>query len=234
MNLPKLKGTPKQVAWAEKIRESLIKQLEAFEDLIVEDFNLLYDTDLKREEVYKIINYIMKKEEATYFIDNRDLNIYKLMRAEMENALKEEEAEKEEAEKEEAEKEEEIAVEAKEELTVRPENAVTERAAEIKDEGKEKIKKEIKERRRKMKEKILRKAEEITEVSPRRWEGKNGIVRYYFNYGSNKTIYFCFREDGTIEAKANRPGATTEIYNILEEFGLEIVDKRGNWSRWSN
>jgi len=89
-NLPKLKGTPKQVAWAEKIRESLIKQLEAFEDLIVEDFNLLYDTDLKREDIDKIINYIMKKEEATYFIDNRDLNIYKLMKAEMDNALNEE------------------------------------------------------------------------------------------------------------------------------------------------
>lgn len=87
-NLPKLKGTPKQVAWAEKIRESFMKQLEAFEDLIVEDFNLLYDTDLKREEVYKIIEYITKKDDASYYIDNRDLNIYQLMRAEMENALR--------------------------------------------------------------------------------------------------------------------------------------------------
>ena len=96
----------------------------------------------------------------------------------------------------------------------------------------EEIKK--KERGRKMKEKILRKAEEITGVKPKRWEGQNGIVRYYFNYSSNKTIYFCFREDGTIEAKANRPGATTEIYNTLEEFGLEVIAKKGNWSRWSN
>jgi len=88
-NLPKLKGTPKQVAWAEKIRESLMKQLEVFDDLLVEDFNLLYDTNLTEKEINKIINYIVGKTEATYYIDNRDLNIYQLLRAEMENALKE-------------------------------------------------------------------------------------------------------------------------------------------------
>ena len=80
-------------------------------------------------------------------------------------------------------------------------------------------------------EEILRKAEEITGVAPKRWE-RNGIVRYYFNYG-NKTIYFSFKTDGTVEAKGNRPGATTEIYNTLKEFGLEVIDKKGNWSRWS-
>ena len=113
MNLPKLKGTEKQVAWAERIRKYFIDRLENFTDdpENIEDFNILYDTNLTKEDIDKIINYIAKQDEATYFIDNRDLNIYKLMKAEMENALKEEEAEKEE----------EIAVEAKTETTVRPE-----------------------------------------------------------------------------------------------------------------
>ena len=93
MNLPKLKGTEKQVAWAEDIRKSLMKQLEVFDDLLVEDFNLLYDTNLTEKEIEKIIDYIKRQDKASYYIDNRDLNIYQLMRAEMENALNEEEAE---------------------------------------------------------------------------------------------------------------------------------------------
>lgn len=80
-------------------------------------------------------------------------------------------------------------------------------------------------------EEILRKAEEITGVAPKRWEGQNGIVRYYFNYGS-KTIYFSFKTDGTVEAKANRPGALTEIFQTLESFGLSVVEQKGNWTIW--
>ena len=80
-------------------------------------------------------------------------------------------------------------------------------------------------------EEILRKAEEITEVSPRRWE-KYGKVRYYFNYGNNKTIYFSFKEDGRVEAKANRPGALTEVFQTLESFGLSVAEQKGNWTIW--
>lgn len=80
-------------------------------------------------------------------------------------------------------------------------------------------------------EAILKKAEEITEVSPRRWE-KYGKVRYYFNYGNNKTIYFSFSTNGTVEAGANRPGATSEIFRTLEEIGMKLDSVEGNKSFW--
>ena len=79
-------------------------------------------------------------------------------------------------------------------------------------------------------EEILRRAEEITGVSPRRWE-KYGKVRYYYNYGS-KNIYFSFYPDGRVEAKANRPGALTEIFQTLESFGLSVAEQKGNWTKW--
>lgn len=82
-----------------------------------------------------------------------------------------------------------------------------------------------------MKEKILKKAQEITEVAPRKWERYGKAPRFYFNYGS-KNIYFSFREDGTVEAGANRPGALTEIYKTLESFGLSVVKQKGNWTIW--
>jgi len=80
-------------------------------------------------------------------------------------------------------------------------------------------------------ENILRKAEEITGVAPKRWENY-GKTRYYFNYSSNKNIYFSFRTDGTVEAKANRPGATTEIHKVLESFGLKVVEKQNHMTIW--
>ena len=79
-------------------------------------------------------------------------------------------------------------------------------------------------------EEILKKAEEITGVAPKRWE-KYGKVRYYYNYGS-KNIYFSFYPDGRVEAKANRPGALTEIFQTLESFGLSVAEQKGNWTIW--
>ena len=128
MELPELQGTEKQVTWANTLRVKLLEKLDEFahDKENIDDFNLLYNCNLTTEDVLRIKDYIMRnKTSASYYIDSRYENIYKIIKAEMKEALKTEE----EIAAEEIDKKAELEIKA--ESTVRPENSVSERAAEI-------------------------------------------------------------------------------------------------------
>lgn len=75
MSLPKLEGSEKQVAWAEKLRENLFKLVEKNKDLPE------HPTLRKRYgDIYKVFAEEIKKEtSAKFFIDNRDEGFFNVM-----------------------------------------------------------------------------------------------------------------------------------------------------------
>lgn len=79
MELPELQGTEKQVAWANTLRNAFIERIEkSKEDKNFAD-TLKWELNISRLEAKKVINNfddileeIMIKDEARFFIDNRD------------------------------------------------------------------------------------------------------------------------------------------------------------------
>lgn len=114
--LPKLEGTEKQVAWAETIRQEV---LTAIDDYILED-------EAKDPRVIEIVNHIKSKTSASWWIDRRETNRYRIRKL-LESAINEVNALKLESHP--------AAQAAKAEATVRPENPVTETVAEIRVQG---------------------------------------------------------------------------------------------------
>lgn len=83
MGLPELTGTPKQVAWANTLRQRLIDKFD-------EEFK-----DDRRKELYKkrygvsmddLKNFIVRnRTEATYYIDRRNDSIFRIIEEEVKN-----------------------------------------------------------------------------------------------------------------------------------------------------
>lgn len=79
MELPELQGTEKQVAWANTLRNAFIERIEkSKEDKNLADM-LKFEFNISRSEAKKVISNlddileeIMIKDEARFFIDNRD------------------------------------------------------------------------------------------------------------------------------------------------------------------
>ncbi len=131
--LPPLKGSEKQIAWAETIRAEAQPVLDEIKDRCRESIAKAKEEENKEdqekyEEALRAAEYVTNNPFAKYWIESR-FSISKWFFAEeMERVLpqmKEREAKA---------KEEELSaiVEAKAEATVRPENAKTETVAEIK------------------------------------------------------------------------------------------------------
>lgn len=124
MELPELTGTPKQVAWANTIRQKVI---EKFEEVTTEKLRLWASsyTKLKGltiEDMKIILDYIIKnKTKASFYIENRGETAFTLAAAVRDEALKTEEEKVEEK----------ILAEMKLESTVSPEKTVTNSVAEI-------------------------------------------------------------------------------------------------------
>lgn len=107
-DLPTLEGSPKQVAWAEKIRDGFFKDWE----------NLRPQEDPRAE---KFVSWLKSKIASRFWIDNRERSIRELVREWMENESKIDAVVES--------KDLETAV--KEEATVYPENEETKDIAEI-------------------------------------------------------------------------------------------------------
>lgn len=107
-NLPDLEGTPKQVAWAEKIRDAIFTDWEKI-------------ANLKDNRAVKFTAWLRRQDTARFWIDNRDKPIRTLANEWREN---EEKLDVIEASKD-------LEVAAKEEATIYPENHVTKDVAEI-------------------------------------------------------------------------------------------------------
>lgn len=107
-DLPAIKGSPKQVAWAEKIRDGFFKDWE----------NLGVQKDLRAE---KFINWLKKQAEARFWIDNREKSIRELVKEWAEN----------ESKIDAVEESKELERAAKEESTIYPEREETRDVAEI-------------------------------------------------------------------------------------------------------
>lgn len=114
--LPELEGTEKQIAWAETIRQEI---LAAIDDYILED-------EAKDPRVIEIVNHIKGKTSASWWIDHRETNRYRIRKL-LESAINEVNALKLESHP--------AAQDAKTEATVRPKNPVTETVAEIRVQG---------------------------------------------------------------------------------------------------
>ncbi len=65
MELPELKGSEKQIAWANSIRVEAINKI-----------NDLLEQAPKKDFIIDTLNYIMTKTNARYFIDNREVFLY--------------------------------------------------------------------------------------------------------------------------------------------------------------
>lgn len=123
MELPKLIGTEKQIAWANTLRQDFIEKSEKINAEELKRFKM-WDEDLKGlklEEIPEIVDYILiTKNNASYWIDNRNRTINLIVR-ERGNALKTDEEILEEK----------TLKEIKLEATIFPQNSITNVAAEI-------------------------------------------------------------------------------------------------------
>lgn len=115
MELPELSGTPKQVAWANTLRQRLIQKFE----------DELTDLGLSTEELKLVLTHILQtKKSAKFFIENQN-NLSEIIQKEKKEALKPMEVK--EAEKQEAD----ILLEIKVEATVFPKEKVANGVVEI-------------------------------------------------------------------------------------------------------
>lgn len=75
--LPALKGSPKQIAWAEKIRENSMKELAsllAHGKMTIADLMAMENAPGEAATAQKIV----LKDDASWWIDNRNLYIKEL------------------------------------------------------------------------------------------------------------------------------------------------------------
>lgn len=82
MELPELQGTPKQIAWANTLRQ---KRLEEFEELSQkgeQELNYIQgEHGISTEDIENTKEYMMKeKNKATYYIDLREYTIYYIIK----------------------------------------------------------------------------------------------------------------------------------------------------------
>jgi len=124
MELPELTGSPKQVAWANTLRQEFI---EKFDEATDDDFEYVCDyMELEKDDILKIKHYILEnKTEARFWIDHRDARLVTTLEYEMDNALKSDEAKAEE------QQEKEFQQQVKAEATVYPEEKETNAVVEI-------------------------------------------------------------------------------------------------------
>lgn len=128
MELPELTGSPKQIAWANTLRQELIDKFDQATD---DDYKYLTDQlECTKDEAVRIEHYILEnKEQARFYIDRRDARLVNTLEYEMARALRsDEEKAKEEVEKE---LKQVIEEEMKVEATLRPNEPKTETVAEI-------------------------------------------------------------------------------------------------------
>lgn len=119
--LPALTGTEKQIAWAETVRRQKMESLELTLATLSPCTILRIKTDeIDKERLAIAIENIQTKESATWWIDNRDIDVRYLLKNEYERA-----------EKPLLPKEKEFKAEALAEATIRPESPKTETIAEI-------------------------------------------------------------------------------------------------------
>ncbi|AVF28866.1 hypothetical protein [Paenibacillus larvae] len=117
MELPELSGTPKQITWANTLRQRLIQKF-------LEDDELT-DLGLSTEELNLVLTHILQtKKSARFYIENRT-DIWDMIQKEKKEALKP--IEVKEAEKQ----EEDILLEIKAEATIFPKEKVTNGVVEI-------------------------------------------------------------------------------------------------------
>ena len=130
--LPPLKGTEKQIAWAEQIRAEVQPVIDGIKEK-VQNVILKFREDGNEEEVKKYeealvaAEYIAEHSWASYWIENRDRFGERFIMQEMERVLpgirkKEARTERENTQ---------VAIDVKAEATVRPEEPITETVAEI-------------------------------------------------------------------------------------------------------
>ncbi|MED5050630.1 hypothetical protein P9850_01935 [Anoxybacillus rupiensis] len=127
MELPPLKGTEKQVAWAEKIRQNLITWFDKLTERDIEYFPREHEGykeihKLTLDDIKVVKHFILEKRtSATYFIDNRYDDIYSFIAREYKEALKTDEEKAEE----------DLLLEIKKESTVFPDERNTNAVVEI-------------------------------------------------------------------------------------------------------
>jgi hypothetical protein len=113
--LPGLTGTEKQIAWAERIRISILEKVEGLLDKMLKSENPnLENIELARRA-------IQAKTSASWWIDHRDSHPYRILQ-EVAEEIADAKQQPPRA----------VVQEAKTEATVRPETTVTETVAEIK------------------------------------------------------------------------------------------------------
>lgn len=133
MELPELTGSPKQIAWANTLRQQFIDLFDSLGDREIKHLCGYYE--IKEEDITKLKHYILEnKTQARYYIDSRHDRLMHHFDRELENALKpDDERAQEQADKE---LEEKIEEEMKAEATLYPENGLkTETVAQIKVDG---------------------------------------------------------------------------------------------------
>ncbi len=122
--LPKLVGSDKQIAWAEKIRADKIKNLENVDQFDTLEFEAFFGNGFEKDSPHfaNAAELLKQQNRASWWIDNRDIKVsYLFSRLFAENPPKpelDEEAQQ-------------IMREAELEATVRPEEVETETVAEI-------------------------------------------------------------------------------------------------------
>jgi hypothetical protein len=91
MELPELAGTPRQISWANTLRQELIEKFTNLseDEETIKEISDLYELDLTKEKVIDIRDYIIEsKISSSYYIDNRDRYIVKIIEDEIKDALK--------------------------------------------------------------------------------------------------------------------------------------------------
>lgn len=130
MELPRLKGTEKQIAWANTIRDEFVKSYEKAQermDKIKREKPELYEENKEPiEHEIRTANFIMEERvDSSYWIDNRDHKFSQFVHSELDNVPK---TEKEIIEKE---VEEQLSRQVRSESTIFPENKVKDAPVEI-------------------------------------------------------------------------------------------------------
>jgi len=116
MELPNLEGTEKQVAWANTLRQNFIEKVEKI------DKPTMRIIELNEEDKITIINFVIRKTKASWFIDNTRTSCFLDF---IENILVEAKKEVKITE------EEPIVKDIKVEATVYPENKISNAVVEI-------------------------------------------------------------------------------------------------------
>jgi hypothetical protein len=80
LELPELTGSEKQVAWANQLRLNFITNVEKLVEDLSSRQEYLECLDIKLNEIYNLRDWTIKnKNEAKFYIDNRDINTVKVL-----------------------------------------------------------------------------------------------------------------------------------------------------------